>query len=143
MTLPRDPMSDNRCVLEIAARPVFLYDGDCAFCSSCARFISRNLATSAQVLPWQTVELAPLGVTEQQCQTAVQWIDCDNRVHSGSRGIAELLVDAGSIWRPAGRMLRLRPVLWLANPLYRWISRNRHRMPGGTATCSLPHPQRR
>ncbi len=122
--------------------PVFLYDGDCAFCSSCARFISRRLATNAQVLPWQTVDIFPLGVTEQQCDTAVQWIGRDRRVFSGARAIAELLLDAGSLWRPMGRLLRLRPVLWLAEPLYRWVARNRHRMPGGTATCSLPHAQR-
>jgi len=33
-------------------------------------------------------------------------------------------------------------VLWAAWPMYRWIARNRHRLPGGTATCSLPQAER-
>ena len=30
----------------------------------------------------------------------------------------------------------------LARPLYRWVARNRDRMPGGTAACALPSSQR-
>ncbi|MGH3545546.1 MAG: thiol-disulfide oxidoreductase DCC family protein [Mycobacteriales bacterium] len=129
-------------MIEISARPVFLYDGDCAFCSSCARFISRRLNTNALVVPWQTVAIEPLGVTVQQCDAAVQWIAQDNSVTNGPQAIAWLLIDAGSIWRPLGWLLRIPPASWLAEPIYRLISRNRHRMPGGTAACSLPQAQR-
>jgi predicted DCC family thiol-disulfide oxidoreductase YuxK len=101
------------------------------------------LHTSAQVLPWQTVAIEPLGVTVEQCDAAVQWIAQDNSVTSGPQAISRLLVDAGSIWRPLGWMLRISPLRWLAEPIYRLIARNRHRMPGGTAACSLPHAQRR
>ena len=38
----------------VRARPVFLFDGDCAFCSTCARFIERRIPTSAFVEAWQT-----------------------------------------------------------------------------------------
>ena len=46
------------------------------------------------------------------------------------------------LWRPAGAVLGLRPITALAWPVYRWVARNRHRMPGGTAACALPpnHP---
>ncbi len=124
------------------SRPTFLYDGDCAFCSACARFIERRMRTSAVVIPWQFADLDSLGVTQQQAEEAVQWIDVDGRVASGPEGIARLLVDSGSYWRPLGWLLGLRPVLWLAWPAYRWVARNRHRMPGGTAACSLPQAQR-
>src|SRR5690606_9619127 len=33
--------------------PVFLYDGDCSFCTTCANFIERRIPTSARVVPWQ------------------------------------------------------------------------------------------
>jgi len=128
--------------MEISSRPVFLFDGDCAFCSSCARFISRHIHTGAQVLPWQTVDIAGLGLTVEQCDAAVQWIDNDNRIFGGPQGIARLLIDAGSVWRPLGWALRIPPISWLAEPLYRLIARNRHRMPGGTAACSLPQAER-
>jgi predicted DCC family thiol-disulfide oxidoreductase YuxK len=124
------------------SRPVFLYDGDCAFCSSCARFIERRIRPSAAVVAWQLTDLEPLGVTQPQAEAAVQWIGTDGSVASGTRAIARLLVDAGRFWRPIGQILGVSPLLWLADPLYRLIARNRHRLPGGTATCSLPQAQR-
>jgi predicted DCC family thiol-disulfide oxidoreductase YuxK len=122
--------------------PTFLYDGDCAFCSSCARFIERRVPTAAAVLPWQHADLAALGVTEQQAEAAVRWVARDGAVAAGPVAIARLLVDAGSFWRPLGALLALRPVAALAWPVYRWVARNRHRMPGGTAACSLPQADR-
>ncbi|MGH3427834.1 MAG: thiol-disulfide oxidoreductase DCC family protein [Terriglobales bacterium] len=127
---------------EISARPVFLYDGDCAFCSSCARFIMRRIRSRATVLPWQTVDIEPLGLTVQQCDEAVQWIDESGRIFSGPQAVAQLLIDAKSVWRPLGWLLRIPPSSWLAEPAYRLVARNRHRMPGGTPTCSLPQAKR-
>ncbi len=120
----------------------FLYDGDCAFCSSCARFIERRVHGTAEVLPWQRAELGRLGVTEAQAEEAVQWIAPDGAVAAGPVAISRLLVDAGSFWRPLGALLGLPPVRALAWPVYRWVARNRHRMPGGTAACSLPQADR-
>jgi len=123
-------------------RPTFIYDGDCAFCSSCARFIERRIPTKARVVPWQRTDLATLGITEEQAEDAVQWIEPVGAVAAGPVAIAALLIDGGSFWRPLGWLLRLPPMLWLAWPVYRWVSRNRHRMPGGTPACSLPQAER-
>ncbi len=122
-------------------RATFVYDGDCAFCSSCARFIERRIPTRARIVPWQRSELAALGITQEQAEAAVQWIGPEG-VAAGPVAIVRLLVDAGSYWRPLGRLLGTRPVLRLAWPVYEWISRNRHRMPGGTPACSVPQAQR-
>lgn len=94
------------------------------------------------MVAWQLTDLEPLGVTQPQAEAAVQWIGTDGSVASGTRAIARLLVDAGRFWRPIGQILGVSPLLWLADPLYRLIARNRHRLPGGTATCSLPQAQR-
>jgi predicted DCC family thiol-disulfide oxidoreductase YuxK len=126
-------------------RPVFLYDGDCSFCSSCARFIERHIPTSAEVTPWQFADLEALGVSQDDAEAAVQWIDprLDRPVRAaGPAALAQLLVDAGSYWRTLGRLLDRCPVRWIAGPTYRWIARNRHRLPGGTAACRLPQAER-
>jgi predicted DCC family thiol-disulfide oxidoreductase YuxK len=126
----------------VAERPVFLYDGDCAFCTRCAQFVERRIPTRAVVLPWQWVELGPLGVTEDEAEAAVQWIDEDGGVSAGPVAISHLLVDGGPWWRPLGWLLRIAPVRWAAWPVYRLVARNRHRLPGGTAACSLPQAER-
>lgn len=125
-----------------ALRATFLYDGDCAFCSACARFVERRIPTGADVRPWQFADLDALGVSQDAAEQAVQWIAPDGRVDAGPVAIARLLVDAGSYWRPLGWLLALPPVRWLAWPVYRLIARNRHRMPGGTAACALPQAER-
>jgi len=123
-------------------RPTFLYDGDCAFCSTCARFIERRIPTTARVVAWQFADLDALGVTERQAQDAVQWVGVDGQVRSGPAGIAALLRDAGSYWSVLGFLLGLRPVLWVAWPVYRLIARHRDKLPGGTKMCALPQAQR-
>jgi predicted DCC family thiol-disulfide oxidoreductase YuxK len=127
--------------------PVFLYDGDCAFCTSCARFIERRIPTTARVTPWQFEDLDALGVTREDAEAAVQWIDAGapaapGALAAGPDAVARLLVDAGSFWRPLGWVLARPPVRWAAWPVYRWVARNRHRMPGGTPACSLPQAER-
>jgi predicted DCC family thiol-disulfide oxidoreductase YuxK len=120
------------------ALPTFVYDGDCAFCSSCARFVERWIPTTAQVVPWQFADLGALGLTREQCEQAVQWVARDGRTAAGPDAIAKLLRDSRWYWRPVGRVLAWRPVRALAWPGYRWVARNRDRMPGGTAACALP-----
>lgn len=131
---------------ESVSQPVFLFDGDCAFCSTAARFITRRIPTKAKVVAWQFADLAALGVTQAEAESAVQWIDGrgpdDRGVAAGPVAIARLLRDAGSFWRPMGQLLGLRPVLVGAWPVYRWVSRNRHRLPGGTAACSMSQHER-
>jgi predicted DCC family thiol-disulfide oxidoreductase YuxK len=126
-------------------RPVFLYDGDCAFCTSCARFIDRHIPTSAVVTPWQFADLDALGVSPSEAEASAQWIDPRSggpRRAAGPAAIARLLVDAGSFWGSLGWLLDRRPVRWIAGPAYRLIARNRHRLPGGTAACLLPRAER-
>jgi predicted DCC family thiol-disulfide oxidoreductase YuxK len=122
--------------------PVFLYDGDCSFCTSCARFIERRIPTGADVTPWQFADLAALGVDRAQAEEAVVWVRDGETPVTGPVAIARLLVDAGSYWRPLGRFLDLPPVRRVAWPVYRWVARNRGRLPGGTAACSLPPAER-
>ncbi|WFE45109.1 DUF393 domain-containing protein [Verrucosispora sp. WMMD1129] len=120
----------------------FVYDGDCAFCTSCAEFIERRIPTGARVVPWQFADLDLLGLTEAECEEAVQWVGADGSRAAGPDAIAALLASSGRGWRIAGAGLRIPPVRAAAWPAYRWVARNRHRMPGGTAACSLPQETR-
>ncbi|MDN3239322.1 thiol-disulfide oxidoreductase DCC family protein [Glycomyces tritici] len=119
----------------------FLYDGDCAFCTQSAQFLERHVRTTAKVTPWQWADLDALGVTQDEAEAAVIWIE-PGLTRAGPDAIAVLLRRAQWYWKPIGGVLSLKPVSWLAWPVYRLVSRNRHKLPGGTAACSLPQAER-
>lgn len=125
-------------------RPTFLFDGDCAFCSACAGFVRRRVPTDAMVQPWQYAVLPALGLTAAECDEAVQWVAPGQVPLAGPDAIAALLRSSQlRRWRASGWLLGRGPVRALAWPVYRWVARHRHRMPGGTAACVLPHAARR
>jgi predicted DCC family thiol-disulfide oxidoreductase YuxK len=115
--------------------PVLLYDGDCAFCTSCARLIERRVRPRADVLPWQFADLGALGVSAEQATAAVQWIDLDGGVRRGHEAIAATLIASAPRWRPLGRFLLLPGISWVAGKAYELVAANRHRLPGGTPAC--------
>jgi predicted DCC family thiol-disulfide oxidoreductase YuxK len=117
-------------------RPLLLYDGDCAFCTKCARVLER-IGPDAEIAPWQLTDLAELGIAEEQAADAVQWVETDGTVRSGHEAIAAVLNTAGRAWRVIGRMLLLPGISWMAAKVYRLVARNRYRLPGGTPACAV------
>jgi predicted DCC family thiol-disulfide oxidoreductase YuxK len=115
-------------------RPVLVYDGDCAFCTSCARVLEK-IGPQAEIIAWQLTDLDQLGLTEAQAAAAVQWVSIDGVVCSGHEAIAATLQSAGGIWKIAGRAILLPGVAWLAAKVYRLVAANRRRLPGGTPAC--------
>jgi predicted DCC family thiol-disulfide oxidoreductase YuxK len=87
--------------------------------------------------PYQFADLDSLGVTTEQCESAVQWVGADGSVASGHLAIAQVLIDAGTGWRVLGRVVRLPGIRQVSGLAYRWIAKNRHRLPGGTPACSI------
>jgi predicted DCC family thiol-disulfide oxidoreductase YuxK len=116
----------------------FVFDGDCAFCTTCADFIERRVPTAATIVPWQRADLGGLGLTPQQCADAVQWVEPGRDVLSGPEALGALLRSSSAHWRLLGRLLRRGVVLAVAWPIYRWVARHRDSMPGGTAACAVP-----
>lgn len=125
-----------------APLPILIYDGDCAFCSSSVRFIETRIRRHPTCLPWQWLDLSMYGVSRKACESAVQFIDEGGRIHSAHDGIARVLVHGGRGWAVLGRLMSLPGVRHVSAVAYRWVARNRHRMPGGTPRCSLPADQR-
>jgi predicted DCC family thiol-disulfide oxidoreductase YuxK len=117
-------------------RAVLVFDGDCAFCTSCARIL-QGIGPDAQIVPWQLADLAELGITEQQAADAVQWVALDGTVRSGHEAIAAILKTAGPIWKGIGRAILAPGISWLAARVYRLVADNRSRLPGGTPACAV------
>jgi len=117
-------------------RPVLVFDGDCAFCTSSARLLER-IGPKAEIVAWQLADLDALGITAAQATEAVQWVGEDGTVRSGHEAIAAGLGTAGWPWRLAGSAIALPGISALAAVTYRWIARNRYRLPGGTPACAV------
>jgi len=115
--------------------PVLVFDGDCAFCTSCARALER-IGPEAKIVAWQVADLDALGITAAQAADAVRWIESDGTIRSGHEALAAALRTAGPPWWIAGRALLLPGISPLAAASYRLIARNRQRLPGGTPACA-------
>lgn len=131
-------------------RPVLLYDGDCGVCTRATGLITARCAdrrglhvpTDAEVATFQTADLGALGTTAEHAEYELLWVATDGRVHGGAQAVAELLLDAGGLWRPLGLLIRTPPFRWIAHGLYRLVANNRDRLPGGTPACALPADRR-
>jgi predicted DCC family thiol-disulfide oxidoreductase YuxK len=118
-------------------RPVLVYDGDCAFCTSSAHALER-IGPQAEIVAWQLTDLTELGISAEQAADAVRWVEVDGTVRSGHEAIGAALISAGGIWKAAGELLLLPGVSWIAAKLYRLVADNRYRLPGGTPACARP-----
>ena len=116
---------------------MLVFDGDCRFCTTSAMWIEHRVPDSVRVKPWQRLDLAALGLTERDVETAAYWIDERGRKFRGHRSIGKALVTAGGLWRPIGALILIPPFSWLAAAVYLVIAKNRHRLPGGTPACKL------
>ena len=121
--------------------PLLIFDGDCAFCTSSVRFIERRIRRHPRIQSWQRSDLAELGLTQEQCETAVQLIE-NGRVTSAHVAIARLLIYGKRGWAVLGYLLLVPGIKQIAGVAYRWVAKNRDRMPGGTAECALPQSER-
>ncbi|MGW7457106.1 thiol-disulfide oxidoreductase DCC family protein [Streptomyces sp. NPDC054797] len=124
----------------MAERPILLFDGDCGFCTKAVNTAVRLLDTDADITPWQFADLDTLGVTAEQADREILCIEPGAAVvHGGADAVAHLLKQSlRRSWRLAGQAMAMPPLNWTARLVYRAVAMNRHRLPGGTAACSLP-----
>lgn len=116
---------------------LLIYDADCGFCTTSARWYAHKANDPGAIAPWQGVDLGAHGLTVDQASTAVQWSH-NGTTTSGAAAIANALRSTSGGWRFAGRALAIPPLSWLARAMYPVIARNRHRLPGATDSCRLP-----
>ncbi|MEM9554385.1 MAG: DUF393 domain-containing protein [Acidobacteriota bacterium] len=117
--------------------PILVFDGDCGFCTRSALWLRARLLQPVRLQPWQTTDLAALGLREEQTRRAAWWLDGARR-DSGHRAIARALIACGAPWPLLGRLLLVPPISWAAALGYRLIARYRGLLPGTTPACRRP-----
>lgn len=114
---------------------VFLYDPDCGFCTASVEFLRRHLRSSIDYAPYVGHDLAGVGLTEDQCRQQAWVVLDDGRTAGGAMAFAEVLSHGGPAAMAIGRLLRAPGARQVAQAVYRFVARHRHRLPGGTGGC--------
>jgi predicted DCC family thiol-disulfide oxidoreductase YuxK len=117
---------------------VLIFDGDCGFCTTSVTFARRWINRDVDAIPWQQADLHALGLTQQDCEEAVQYRDDHGQWSSGGAAVVALLRDARPPWRWLGGLLAQRFIAGGVERVYRLVANNRHRLPGGTPACQAP-----
>jgi predicted DCC family thiol-disulfide oxidoreductase YuxK len=117
-------------------RPVLVFDGDCAFCTTSARTAQR-WARLEHVEPWQFLDLDALGLTVEECTTAVQWVDEAGNAAAAEHAVIAACRHAGGLWGVVGRATAVPGIRQLAGLGYRVVAKYRYKLPGGTPACRL------
>jgi predicted DCC family thiol-disulfide oxidoreductase YuxK len=119
---------------------LLVYDGDCSFCSSSARWIAARWQGPEQAVAWQHLsadQLERLGLSLDDVRCAAWWVDRDGRRSRGHVAIARALRAAPGWPSIVGRILLIPPFRWIAAGAYPLIAHWRHRLPGGTPACRM------
>jgi predicted DCC family thiol-disulfide oxidoreductase YuxK len=121
-------------------KPLLVFDGDCAFCTTWVHRLERVLDRFPESQPWQWIDHEALGLSHHDV-THYAWLIVDDERFRGHAAFAALLRRQGQTgWRFLGHLLVTPPFSWAAAAAYALIARFRHRRPGGAPACALPRP---
>jgi predicted DCC family thiol-disulfide oxidoreductase YuxK len=137
---------------EAGARPLLVFDGDCAFCTTSADVALRLFPDAFDAVPYQYADLTGLGLSAAVCRARLQWFDEPSgpgrparpgNLSSGAQAVTALLraggrarggLIGGAAWL-VGVLAARPPLSWLAAAIYAAVAANRSRLPGGTPAC--------
>lgn len=86
--------------------------------------------------PYQRIKVEDYGLTNSQCSESLRYVSPSGSF-SGSKAVAQVLIESKTIWLVAGRILNLPIISGLATLTYRLIASNRDKLPGGTPECKI------
>ena len=120
---------------------VLIYDGDCKFCQLSLDFGIRHLATFPQYVAFQKIDPTKFGLTIEQVKTQI-WMANEGPgktlPQGGHLAAGEiLLMQRNPFYKVLGWFVKTPPTSLLADAVYRWVAKNRHRLPGGSRQCKL------
>ncbi|WP_405471333.1 thiol-disulfide oxidoreductase DCC family protein [Streptomyces canus] len=119
--------------------PVLAYDGDCGFCPAAVDRIRAAAAPAMEAVPWQFLPEESTAPHVERLDREVLLLRGSLAVAGGAEALAGFVGSSPSrTYRTAAAVLGLPGVRTCARAVYRWVSRNRHRMPGSTTACAVP-----
>ncbi len=118
---------------------VFIYDADCRFCTSLARWLSRADVLQRVIwIPYQSLDTPPPGLSWEDLERSAYLVGGAKGRHYEGFDALRMLTVRLPLLAP------LAPILWFPGlrvvgaPAYRWVARNRYRIFG----CNVPGSDR-
>jgi predicted DCC family thiol-disulfide oxidoreductase YuxK len=136
-------------IIVSTATPIVLYDDECPLCAFQMRLLTwLDWFNTVSLLPIshpRAVEVAPR-LTREELLEAIHCVTPDGRIYRGARCIRFVGMRL-PLMIPLALFLWIPGVIWIAERVYQWISRNRHllsRLFGCKDACAiLPARQRK
>ncbi len=114
----------------MAKRPrhVVLYDSDCPLCTFQMRLLTwldwLDKAELLAIKDSRATEIAP-GIAREDLHGAIHCVTPEGRIYRGAR-VFRFLGMRMPLLIPLGLFLWIPGVIWVAEIVYRWVSRNRY-----------------
>ncbi|MFW6599317.1 thiol-disulfide oxidoreductase DCC family protein [Propionibacteriaceae bacterium Y2011] len=119
------------------ATETLLYDGDCGFCTSSARWLRRRIgsADTVEVRPWRPDDEATYGITPAMADAEIHFVTEHGEVLGGADAVLGWWRTGTDSYPLLAQLLALPGLIQLTRAGYRLIAANRHRLPGSTDAC--------
>lgn len=118
---------------------VLAYDGDCGFCQTAVDRIRAIAAPTLEAVPWQFLPAESTEPHIERLDREVLLLRGSTVVAGGADALARFVGSSPSrAYRMVAAVIDLPGIRIYARAVYRWVSRNRRRMPGSTAACAVP-----
>jgi predicted DCC family thiol-disulfide oxidoreductase YuxK len=128
-------------IMNMTIDRVLIYDGDCQFCQLSLEFGLRHLKNFPKYVAFQRIAPADFGLSVNQVQSQIfmaSRIPAAKLPAGGHFAAAEILrMQNNRLYWLVGLIMSKPPVSWLAGMVYRWVAKNRHRLPGGSRQCQI------
>ncbi len=112
-----------------------LYDGDCAFCRGWADWIERrDPRDRIELVPFQEVDAREWGLRRADLESAMYLVGPNGQLWRGAVAARDILAQLPG-WRWASWALRWPGALPVAERVYDWVARRRHRLSCGSPYC--------
>ncbi|KUO14169.1 thiol-disulfide oxidoreductase DCC family protein [Streptomyces sp. DSM 15324] len=119
--------------------PVLAYDGDCGFCQTSIDRLRALAAPTVEAVPWQFLPSSVTSAHRERLEHEVLLLRSGTVLAGGADALARYTATSPSAaYRILAGVVRLPGIRSCARAVYRWVSVNRHRLPGGTPACAVP-----
>jgi len=137
-------MNENARSAADRDHPIILFDAECVLCSTNAQFVLKHdKAGHFRLASMQGdvgAEIYRRHGMDPRNPSSMIVVDGD-RVRQDSDAVLSIYQGLGFPWRFLGA-LRIVP-MFLRDPVYRWVARNRYRLFGKRETCWVAPPEYR